>query len=120
MSASQKRTIVAASLFVFLIVVISVAGAVTRFRLDTQAAAFWDISIKAVGGFVAIAGALLTLTKYLDDKDATQRKPFADLRANVYSRLVQATAIIGNIPAIVRFDAKLNKHSGCCFGESFR
>jgi hypothetical protein len=96
MSASKKRIIVAAALFVSLIAAISIAGTVTKFRLDLQEAAFWDVSIKAVGGFVAIAGVLLTLTKYLDDKDAIQRKPFADLRANVYSRLVQATALIGN------------------------
>lgn len=51
---------------------------------------------KAVGGFIAIAGALLTIAKYLDDKQAAQLKPFADLRGSVYSKLIQVTAAIGN------------------------
>ena len=98
MSSTAKRNLTVAILFLTLLVGISIAGIVTKFRFDPQQAAFWDICIKAVGGFVAIAGALLTLAKYLDDKYAALRKPFADLRGTIYSKLIHATATLGNYP----------------------
>src|SRR4051794_8683402 len=98
MSSKTRRNITVAILFLTLLIATSIAGIATQFRFDPQQAAFWDICIKAVGGFVAIAGVLLTLTKYLDDKYAAQRKPFADLRGAVYSKLIQTTAILGNYP----------------------
>jgi hypothetical protein len=96
MSSTKKRNYAVAILFLALIAVIATAGVFTQFRLDPKQAAFWDICMKAVGGFVAIAGALLTLAKYLSDKHAAQKKPFEELRGSVYSKLVQATATIGN------------------------
>jgi hypothetical protein len=98
MSPIKKRNSAVAILFLALIAVITIAGVFTKFRLDQEQAFFWDICIKAVGGFVAIAGALLTLAKYLSDRRAAQREPFEELRGSVYSKLVQATATIGNYP----------------------
>lgn len=96
MSSSNKRYLATVALFLLLIFGMALLGIVFQFRLDEKQAAFWDIFIKAVGGFVAIAGVLLTLTKYLDDKLSAQKKPFADLRGSIYAKLIQSTAMIGN------------------------
>jgi hypothetical protein len=95
----KRRSVVAAVLLLCLIATVGAAGVITDFNLKTEQAAFWDISVKAIGGFVAIAGALLTAAKYLDDKAASEIKPFADLKGAIYAKFIQATATIANSPA---------------------
>ncbi|MEH2485874.1 hypothetical protein [Bradyrhizobium sp. AZCC 2230] len=72
------------------------------FRLDKAQADFWDIVVKFIGGFVAIAGAIVALSKYFEERvKANQaalieaQKPFSTKRQEVYFQLVSATSMIG-------------------------
>ena len=94
----KRRNVIAAALLLCLIATVCAAGVATGFSLKPDQAAFWDVSVKAIGGFVAIAGALLTAAKYLHDKAASEIKPFADIKGATYSKLIQATATISNLP----------------------
>jgi hypothetical protein len=73
------------------------------FRLDDKQAAFWDIIAKFVGGLVAIGGATIALSKYLEERAKANRaalmeaqRPFASKQQEVYYDLVSATSTIGN------------------------
>jgi hypothetical protein len=62
-----------------------------------------ELSLKAIGGFVALSGALLAVWKYLDEKRKANetaaseaRKPFSAKQLEIYLDLVNTTAFISN------------------------
>ncbi|NKL40055.1 hypothetical protein GFL57_03335 [Rhizobium leguminosarum bv. viciae] len=64
---------------------------------------FWDMAIKALGGFAALAGAWLAFSKYLHEKAIENqaamieaKKPFSAKRQEVYYDLVSTTSRIAN------------------------
>lgn len=102
---------------VLLLLVIIGAGFIPSPALDNDEAAFWDIIVKALGGVIALAGAAITASKYLDEKsqaneaaraanETAQRandtarieahKPFDQQRQSIYLELLSTTARIGN------------------------
>jgi hypothetical protein len=70
-------------------------------HLDSSEARTWDIILKTVAGYIALAGALITVLKYIDEKvHATEiarresKKEFSEKQQQVYFRLLRATATI--------------------------
>src|SRR6476620_12230032 len=94
-------------LFIFL-AVIACSLFLTRyamgpFALSKPQADFWDVTFKAVGGLVAIIGAILALSKYFDEREKENRvalieaqKPFSTKRQEVYFQLVSTTSTLAN------------------------
>jgi hypothetical protein len=79
------------------------AGWLGPLSLKREQADFWDIAFKGIGGFVAVAGSALALSKYFDEKSKENRaalieaqKPFYTKRQEIYYELVSATSTIAN------------------------
>ena len=75
----------------------------SMFQLDPKQAAFWDITVKFIGGLVAFVGAIIALSKYFEERAKDNQaalieaqKPFSSKRQEVYFQLVSATSLIGN------------------------
>jgi hypothetical protein len=73
------------------------------FALSKHQADFWDVAFKAIGGLVAIIGAILALSKYFDEREKENRvalieaqKPFSTKRQEVYFQLVSTTSTLAN------------------------
>jgi hypothetical protein len=82
---------------------IVLAGSFVSFQLDKDHASFWDTAVKAVGGLVALIGAAMAFSKYIDEREKANQaalieaqKPFTSKRQEVYFQLLTATSMIGN------------------------
>ena len=78
-------------------------GSLSAFQLSKEQAGFWDIVVKFVGGLVAIVGAIVALSKTLEERAKANQaalieaqKPFITKRQEIYFQLVSATSLIGN------------------------
>ena len=102
-----RKTVYGAALVIamgFLAVgLIVLAGSFVSFQLDKDHASFWDTAVKAVGGLVALIGAAIAFSKYIDEREKANQaalieaqKPFTSKRQEVYFQLVTATSMIGN------------------------
>ena len=78
-------------------------GSLATWQLDHKQGLLWEVVLKAVAGYVAIIGAVITAFKYIDDKALQreqdrreERKDFLQERQAVYRRLGLSLARIMN------------------------
>ena len=78
-------------------------GNLATWQLEEKQARLWDVVLKAVAGSVAIIGALITASKYIDEKVQQReqdwrekRKDFLQEQQAVYGRLGRSLARIMN------------------------
>jgi hypothetical protein len=102
-----RKTVYGAALVVAIgclaLALVVLAGSFVSFQLDKDHASFWDTAVKAVGGLVALIGAAIAFSKYIDEREKANQaalieaqKPFTSKRQEVYFQLVTATSMIGN------------------------
>ncbi|MER9567177.1 hypothetical protein [Mesorhizobium sp. M0571] len=110
-SSILKWAILVAALSVAAVVVATYFGW-SNLGLSEGQARFWDVALKVVGGIAAMAGAIVTIRKFLDERreamirladeqrETTRvalleaQKPFNEKRQSVYYELVSSTSAI--------------------------